>query len=55
MDAGKKKINDILNGNRQLVIPFFSVHTSGIKIYGNVSLKVWNKSHRLVRNIFLDL
>lgn len=23
MDAGKKKINDILNGNRQLVIPFF--------------------------------
>lgn len=24
MDAGKKKINDILNGNRQLVIPFFS-------------------------------
>lgn len=23
MDAGKRKINDILNGNRQLVIPFF--------------------------------
>ena len=23
MDSGKKKINDILNGNRQLVIPFF--------------------------------
>ena len=23
MDAGKKKINDILNGNRQLIIPFF--------------------------------
>lgn len=23
MDAGKKKINDILNGNCQLVIPFF--------------------------------
>ena len=23
MDAGKKKINYILNGNRQLVIPFF--------------------------------
>lgn len=23
MDAGKKKINDIINGNRQLVIPFF--------------------------------
>ena len=23
MDAGKNKINDILNGNRQLVIPFF--------------------------------
>lgn len=23
MDAGKKKINDVLNGNRQLIIPFF--------------------------------
>ena len=23
MDAGKKRINDILNSNRQLVIPFF--------------------------------
>lgn len=23
MDAGKKKINDVLNGNRQLVVPFF--------------------------------
>ncbi len=29
MDAGKKKINDILNGNCQLVISFFNVHMIG--------------------------
>lgn len=53
MDAGKKKINDILNGNRQLIIPFFQRSYVWEKIYGSVSLKVWSRFHRKGKNISL--
>ena len=52
MEAGKRTISDIFNGNRVLEIPFFQRSYVWVLTSGNDFLVTWNSLRKIINRIF---